>query len=131
MSGTAVMLGVTGILVGAIFLTAIFMQTVLGYSALRTGLAFLPFALAITVGTVVARHLLAHVSPRSVAAAGLALVVGAAALLSAAPADSVFAADLLPGPLGLGWGWAWSSSRSRCRPWQAFPRPTPGSHPGF
>ena len=98
------MLGITGILVGAVFLTSIFMQTVLGYSALRTGLAFLPFALAITVGTAVARHLLAHVSPRSVAAAGLALVVGSAALLSAAPADSVFAADLLPGLLGLGLG---------------------------
>ena len=103
-SGTAVMLGVTGILVGTVFLASIFMQTVLGYSALRTGLAFLPFALAITVGTVVARHLLAHVSPRAVAAAGLVLVVGAAALLSAAPADSVFAADLLPGLLGLGLG---------------------------
>ena len=57
-SGTAVMLGVTGILVGAVFLTSIFLQTVLGYSALEAGLAFLPFALAITVGTVVARHLL-------------------------------------------------------------------------
>ena len=46
------MLGVTGILVGAVFLTSIFLQTVLGYSALRTGVTFLPFALAITVGTV-------------------------------------------------------------------------------
>ena len=37
-SGTAVMLGVTGILVGAVFLTSIFLQTVLGFSALETGL---------------------------------------------------------------------------------------------
>ena len=62
-SGTAVMLGVTGLLVGAVFLTSIFLQTVLGYSALRTGVAFLPFALAITAGTVVARHLLAPPLP--------------------------------------------------------------------
>ena len=55
-SGTAVMLGVTGILVGTVFLTSIFLQTVLGFSALETGLAFLPFALAITAGTVVAKH---------------------------------------------------------------------------
>ena len=82
------------------------MQTVLGYSALRTGLAFLPFALAITLGTVVARHLLAHLSPRAVAAAGLLLVVGAAVLLSTAPSDAASAADLLPGlaVLGLGVG---------------------------
>ena len=39
-SGTAVMLGVTGILVGTVFLTSIFLQTVLGFSALahRPGL---------------------------------------------------------------------------------------------
>lgn len=103
-SGTAVMLGVTGILVGAVFLASIFMQTVLGYSALRTGVAFLPFALAITLGTVVARHLLAHLSPRAVAAPGLVLVAAAAGLLTAAPADSRYAVDLLPGLLGLGLG---------------------------
>ena len=34
-SGTGVMLGVTGILVGTVFLTSIFVQTVLGYSALQ------------------------------------------------------------------------------------------------
>ncbi len=50
------MLGVTGLLVGTVFLTSIFVQTVMGYSALRTGVAFVPFALAITVGTAVARH---------------------------------------------------------------------------
>jgi hypothetical protein len=36
------MLGVTGILVGTVFLASVFMQTVMGFSALRTGLAFLP-----------------------------------------------------------------------------------------
>ncbi len=103
-SGTTVMLGVTGILVGAVFLTSIFVQTVLGYSALRAGLAFLPFALAITVGTVVARHLMAHLSPRVVAAAGLVLAAGAAALLSTASATTGYAGGLLPGLLGLGIG---------------------------
>ncbi len=103
-SGTAVMLGVTGILVGAVFLTSIFLQTVLGYSALRTGVAFLPFALAITVGTVVAKHLLEHVSPRALAAAGLVVAGAGAVALSRAPADGQFARDLLPGLLALGLG---------------------------
>jgi EmrB/QacA subfamily drug resistance transporter len=105
-SGTAVMLGVTGILVGTVFLTSIFLQTVLGFSALRTGLAFLPFAFAITLGTLVARHLLAHVSPRTIAAVGLALTIGAALLLSTATSDAQYATDLLPGlcVLGLGVG---------------------------
>ncbi|HYO41157.1 MAG TPA: MFS transporter [Nocardioidaceae bacterium] len=103
-SGTAVMLGVTGILVGTVFLASIFMQTVMGFSALRTGLAFLPFALAITAGTVVARHLLAHVTPRAIAAAGLALGAAAAVLLSTASAGSQYATGLLPGLLALGLG---------------------------
>ena len=103
-SGAAVMLGVTGILVGTVFLASIFMQTVLGLSALQTGLAFLPFAFAITAGTVVARHLLAHLTPRTIAAAGLVLVAGAAVLLATASAEAQYAADLLPGLLGLGLG---------------------------
>ena len=103
-SGTAVMLGVTGILVGTMFLTSIFLQTVLGFSALRTGLAFLPFAVSITVGTVVARHLLAHLSPRVVAATGLLLTVAAAALLSTATAAAHYGTDVLPGLVVLGLG---------------------------
>ena len=50
-SGTVVMLGITGVLVGAVFLSSIFFQTVLGYSALEAGLAFLPMAVALVVGT--------------------------------------------------------------------------------
>ncbi|MDQ1744376.1 MAG: hypothetical protein QOE23_2715, partial [Pseudonocardiales bacterium] len=34
-TGTTVMLGITGVLVGAVFLTSIYLQNVLGYSALR------------------------------------------------------------------------------------------------
>jgi EmrB/QacA subfamily drug resistance transporter len=103
-SGTAVMLGVTGILVGTVFLTSIFLQTVLGFTALRTGLAFVPFALAITAGTVVARHLLAHLSPRTIATAGLLITVAAALLLSTAGTDSHYAGDILPGLSALGFG---------------------------
>lgn len=103
-SGSAVMLGVTGILVGTVFLTSIFLQTVLGFSALRTGLAFLPFAFAITIGTLIARHLLAHLSPRTIATAGLLLTVAASALLSTATSDARYLSDLLPGLCALGLG---------------------------
>ena len=105
-SGTAVMLGVTGILVGTVFLTSIFLQTVLGFSALETGLAFLPFALAITAGTLVARHLLAHLSPRVIATVGLLVTVAASLWLSTADGGAHFATDILPGlsVLGLGVG---------------------------
>ena len=103
-SGTTVMLGVTGILVGAVFLMSIFLQTVLGYSALQTGLAFLPFALAITGGAVVARHLLEHVSPRGIATAGLLITAGAAVLISTATGSAQYVTNLLPGLLAMGLG---------------------------
>lgn len=103
-AGTTVMLGITGILVGAVFLTSIFVQTVLGYSALRTGVAFLPFALAITLGTVLARHMLGHLAPRAVAAGGLVLTGAAAGLLSLAGTGAGYAADLLPGLVAMGIG---------------------------
>ena len=102
--GTTVMLGVTGILVGSVFLTSIFVQTVLGFTALQAGVAFLPFAFAITVGTVVARHLLAHASPRTIATAGLLVVAGAAAVLSTASDGSAYATGVLPGFVALGVG---------------------------
>ena len=50
-SGTTVMLGITGLLVAAVYLCSIVMQTVLGYSALEAGLAFLPMAFTLAVGT--------------------------------------------------------------------------------
>jgi len=103
-SGTSVMLGTTGILVGVIFLTSIFVQTVLGYSALETGLSFLPLALAMTAAAHAASHLTTRASARAIAVAGLGLSVIGALLLSRAPAGGHYITDLLPGLLVLGFG---------------------------
>ena len=103
-SGTTVMLGATALLVGTVFLTSILFQTVMGYSALRAGVAFLPLALAITAGTHLASKLLGRTSPRNIAAGGLTLVTAGAGMLSLVPAQAHFAADLLPGMLVLGFG---------------------------
>jgi EmrB/QacA subfamily drug resistance transporter len=103
-SGTTVMLGATALLVGTVFLTSIFFQTVMGYSALHAGVAFLPLALAITAGTHVAGKLLSRTSPRTIAAGGLALATVGAALLSLVGPDASFASDLLPGMLMFGAG---------------------------
>jgi EmrB/QacA subfamily drug resistance transporter len=103
-AGTATIAGVTAVLVGLIFLTSIFCQTVLGYSALRTGLALVPLALAITAATHLARHLLAHTSARNVAAFGLLVAAGGAFLLQRATTHPYYAASVLPGLLVLGFG---------------------------
>jgi EmrB/QacA subfamily drug resistance transporter len=103
-SGTTLMLGATGILVGSVFLTSIYLQTVLGYSALRAGVAFLPFALAITAGNVVARHALGHAAPRALALVGLVVTAAGAVWLSTAGAGTPFATGVLPGLVVVGLG---------------------------
>jgi MFS family permease len=103
-SGTTVMLAATGLLVATVFLTSIFLQTVLGFSALRAGLAFLPLALAITVGAHLAGKLLAHTSPRNVATAGLLFTATGATLLSFAASSAGYALNLMPGLVLLGFG---------------------------
>jgi EmrB/QacA subfamily drug resistance transporter len=103
-AGTAVMSGVTGLLVGAVFLSSIFMQTVLGYSAIQAGTAFLPLALALVVGTHVARHVMGHASPRHLAVAGLLTTAVGATMLSAASSTASYAANLLPGLMVVGVG---------------------------
>jgi EmrB/QacA subfamily drug resistance transporter len=103
-SGTTVMLGVTGLLVGTVFLCSVFFQTVMGYSALVAGVAFLPLALAITVGTHVAGRLASRFAPRTIAALGLVGTGAGAFLLSMASGNARFASDVLPGLLVVGMG---------------------------
>ena len=103
-AGTTVMLGVTAISAGTVFLTSIFFQAVLGFSALLAAVAFLPLTLAITAGTQLASKLLARTSPRPIAGAGLTLAAIGAGLLSTAPGSAHYAPDLMPGLLVLALG---------------------------
>jgi EmrB/QacA subfamily drug resistance transporter len=103
-SGMAVMLGATGILVGALFVNSLHLQRVLGWSALETGLGFLPLVLAIAAGAHAASQLLPRAGGRIVAVAGLSLVAAGSLLLALAPARAGYAADLLPGLLLVGAG---------------------------
>jgi EmrB/QacA subfamily drug resistance transporter len=104
-AGTGTMAGITAILVGVIFLISIFCQTVLGYSALRTGLALLPLAAAITASAHLAGHLLQHLSARTVASSGLIAAAAGAFLLQRATAHpGSYVTTLLPAVIVLGLG---------------------------
>ena len=81
-SASTVMAGVTGAVVGAIFLSSLYLQQVLGSSAVVTGLQFLPLAAAITLSAAVASKLLPHTGPRALIAAGLVVSAAGALLLS-------------------------------------------------
>ncbi|GAA0411068.1 MFS transporter [Microbispora corallina] len=78
-------------------LVALYMQRVLGYGALDTGLAMLPAAVLIgSVSLFVSARLSARFGARAVLVAGLALLVGAMALLTRIPVDAVYVTHLLP-----------------------------------
>jgi EmrB/QacA subfamily drug resistance transporter len=105
-AGAAVMLGATGIMAGTFFLNSLYLQDELGWSALASGIAFLPLVVAIGVAAHLAPHLLSHAGARAAALLGLLLIAGGALILAAAPGHADYATDLLPGfvVLGLGLG---------------------------
>src|SRR5215475_2392851 len=103
-AGAAVMLGATGILVGTFFLNSLYLQDVMGASALRAGLEFLPLVVVIGLGAHLTSRLLPRVGSRALAVAGLVLMGGGALLLSGAPAQAVYLTGLLPGLLVIGAG---------------------------
>jgi len=103
-AGAALMLGGTGLLAGSFLLNTMFLQDVIGASALETGLAFLPLALVILAAAHVASRVLPAAGSRAVAGGGLALMGAGSALLALAPDQAAYARDLLPGFLALGAG---------------------------
>jgi EmrB/QacA subfamily drug resistance transporter len=93
------------------FLTALYLQLVLGYSPLQVGLAFLPGNLvmgAMSIG--LSAKLVLRFGTRPPLAVGLLFASLGLLLLARAPADGNFAADVLPSMilLGLGAGMAFN-----------------------
>ena len=103
-SGTVLILVVTALLVAVFFLNTLYLQNVLGWSALETGLAFLPLVIVIAVGAKAANRLVSGMGPPNLAALGLMLVAGGAGLLFLAPDVASYGTDILPGFLVLGFG---------------------------
>jgi EmrB/QacA subfamily drug resistance transporter len=104
---------VAGFLLGAVifsnfFLLTLYVQQVLHYSALKTGLTFLA-----TAGTVIpvaglSQALVTRFGPRPIMAIGLLLITGGMVWYSQIPVHASFASDLLPGYLLVGVGMAFS-----------------------
>ncbi|GAB2976601.1 MFS transporter [Saccharothrix stipae] len=78
-------------------IVALFMQKVLAYGALATGLAMLPAAVAIGgVSLFVSARLNTRFGERAVLLVGLVLLAGAMVKLTAVPVDADYVTDLLP-----------------------------------
>jgi MFS family permease len=87
------------------FVSALYLQQVLGYGAARTGLAVVPVAVGIGILSLgPAARLAARFGTRLVLLAGLALLAAGMVVLARLPADARYAVDLLPALLLLGGG---------------------------
>jgi EmrB/QacA subfamily drug resistance transporter len=96
-----VMLVVGAAMFGMFYFVTFFTQGVLGYSALKTGFAFLPVALGIGITSQVVARLLPKLGPKPILIFGTALLTASLLWLSTVNADSSYAGKLLPGMLAL------------------------------
>jgi len=98
-SGTyLIMLCVATALFGLFFFLTLFMQSVLGYSAIQSGIAYLPFAVGVVTGSALASPLMARVGARPLILAGTAAVAGGTLWFSGLTEHSGYTGQLL-GPL--------------------------------
>jgi EmrB/QacA subfamily drug resistance transporter len=88
------------------FFTSVFMQEVLGFSAIQTGLAFAPMTMFAMLGSTLAPRLVARFGARAVVTAGLLISAAAMAILSGIEPGQSYFTHVLPGgmltTLGLG-----------------------------
>jgi EmrB/QacA subfamily drug resistance transporter len=86
------------------YFLGLFVQQVLGYSALKAGLSFLPFSVGIVVAAQIASSLMSRVDPRWIAGAGGVLAAGGMLGFSRLAVDSTYLTGLLPFILLLSFG---------------------------
>jgi EmrB/QacA subfamily drug resistance transporter len=81
------------------YFISLYLQLVLHYSALRTGLAYLPMALWLVLSAGIAGTLVTRLGYRSVLTAGLAVTAAGLAILIRVPVDGIYPLDILPASL--------------------------------
>jgi EmrB/QacA subfamily drug resistance transporter len=109
---------VVGLLIGAslfsmFFYISLYMQQVLGYSAIHAGLSYLPLAITIIISAGIASQLVTKVGFKRVLAAGMVFIAVALIWFSQISVDGSFLSDIL-GPsllaaIGLGFAFVTST----------------------
>jgi EmrB/QacA subfamily drug resistance transporter len=104
---------IVGWLLGAVlfanfFLLTLYVQDVLGYSALKTGVTFVATAGTAVVSAGVAQALTTRFGPKPIIVIGLALMTGGMIFYSQIPVNGSYASDLLPGYVMVGVGIAFA-----------------------
>jgi EmrB/QacA subfamily drug resistance transporter len=91
-------------LFGVFLFLTYYLQLTLGYSALETGVAFLPFTVGIILGAGFSAQMLTRVGPRILMFAGLLLAAGGMVLLTRIGQDTGFWSHVFPAELIISFG---------------------------
>jgi EmrB/QacA subfamily drug resistance transporter len=97
-----------GVLFANFFVLTLYVQDVLGYSAIKTGVTFVATAGTAVVAAGVAQALTTRFGPKPIIAIGLLLLTAAMVWYAHIPVHGSFASDLLPGYLLVGVGIAFA-----------------------
>jgi EmrB/QacA subfamily drug resistance transporter len=106
----ALMVAGMGTVVSAFFFLTLYLQHVLGHSALETGLQFLPGAIVLVIAAHLGGQLVSLLGAKAVLTGGMSMGALGALLLSGVSADGSYLADVLPGLLVLDIGIGLSAS---------------------
>src|SRR3954452_13009993 len=100
--GLVLMLATAGTIFGLFLLCSLYLQNVLGWGPLATGLAFVPLALSAGIGSHAAGHLIAKHGVRGPLAGSFAVAAVGMVLLSRVGENSSYVTGVLPGMLVAG-----------------------------
>jgi EmrB/QacA subfamily drug resistance transporter len=107
-AANATMLTVGAAAFGQFFLLTLYLQDVLRYSALKTGLAFIAITVSLIAVTSLAQKLTTRLGARPVLSTGLVLTAAGGALYARMPADGHYFWNVFPGLLLSGVGLAFT-----------------------
>jgi EmrB/QacA subfamily drug resistance transporter len=100
----ATMLLVAAALFGVFFFCTLYLQQVLGYSALKTGVAYLPLSLTLIGASALASRLVDRFTPKPVLVTGLLVSTVGFVLLSRVTGHGDYASHVLPAMIVIGTG---------------------------
>jgi EmrB/QacA subfamily drug resistance transporter len=100
----ATMLLVAAALFGVFFFCTLYLQQVLGYSALKTGIAYLPLSLTLIGASALASRLVDRFTPKPVLVTGLLVSTAGFMLLTRVTGHGDYASHVLPAMIVIGSG---------------------------
>jgi EmrB/QacA subfamily drug resistance transporter len=107
-ASNATLLVVVAALFGMFFFVTLYLQQVLGFSALKTGLAYLPLSLTLIGSSVVASRFVDRFTPKPILVAGLLISTGGFVFLTSVSGHADYGTHVVPAMIILGVGFGMS-----------------------